>query len=178
MRRAGWGVWIAYDLAGSYEEMPPKLIDELARDRRWCQGNLMNFRLFWCEGLHPAHRAVFLTGVMAYVSAPLWFLFLMPVDRRCSPCTRCREPHYFTEPYQLFPLWPEWQPEWAIALFAAHGAAAVPAQGAGRAAASPCTRSRARTAAGCVSPSSLLRRDAAVRHCSRRSACCSTRSSS
>ena len=42
MRRAGWGVWIAYDLPGSYEEMPPNLIDELKRDRRWCQGNLMN----------------------------------------------------------------------------------------------------------------------------------------
>ena len=29
MRRAGWGVWIAYDVVGSYEEMPPNLIDEL-----------------------------------------------------------------------------------------------------------------------------------------------------
>ena len=77
MRRAGWGVWIAYDLPGSYEEMPPNLIDELSRDRRWCQGNLMNFRLFWMQGLHPAHRAVFMTGVMAYLSAPLWFLFLI-----------------------------------------------------------------------------------------------------
>ena len=45
MRRAGWAVWLAYDLPGSYEEMPPNLIDELKRDRRWCQGNLMNFRL-------------------------------------------------------------------------------------------------------------------------------------
>ena len=40
MRRAGWAVWIAYDLPGSYEEMPPNLLDELQRDRRWCQGNL------------------------------------------------------------------------------------------------------------------------------------------
>jgi membrane glycosyltransferase len=29
MRRAGWGVWIAYDLPGSYEELPPNLLDEL-----------------------------------------------------------------------------------------------------------------------------------------------------
>ena len=36
MRRAGWGVWIAYDLPGSHEEMPPNLLDELQRDRRWC----------------------------------------------------------------------------------------------------------------------------------------------
>ncbi len=34
MRRAGWGSYIAYDLAGSYEEMPPNLLDELKRDRR------------------------------------------------------------------------------------------------------------------------------------------------
>ncbi|HKE49768.1 MAG TPA: glucans biosynthesis glucosyltransferase MdoH, partial [Rhodanobacteraceae bacterium] len=73
MRRAGWGVWIAYDLSGSFEEMPPNLLDELKRDRRWCLGNLINSRLFFAQGLHAAHRAVFFTGIMAYVSAPLWF---------------------------------------------------------------------------------------------------------
>jgi membrane glycosyltransferase len=29
------------------------------------------------------------------------------------------EPKYFVQPFQLFPLWPEWHPEWAIALFSA-----------------------------------------------------------
>ena len=58
MRRAGWRVMIAYDLAGSYEEMPPNLVDELTRDRRWCHGNLMNFRLFLMHGLHrPTARS-------------------------------------------------------------------------------------------------------------------------
>ncbi|CAJ0947336.1 unnamed protein product [Ranitomeya imitator] len=38
---------------GSYEELPPNLLDELKRDRRWCQGNLMNFRLFLVKGMHP-----------------------------------------------------------------------------------------------------------------------------
>jgi membrane glycosyltransferase len=118
MRRAGWGVWIAYDLPGSYEEMPPNLIDELARDRRWCQGNLMNFRLFWMKGLHPAHRAVFMTGVLAYLSAPLWFLFLI-LSTALLAIHTLSEPRYFTQPYQLFPLWPQWRPEWALALFSA-----------------------------------------------------------
>jgi membrane glycosyltransferase len=118
MRRAGWGVWIAYDLPGSYEEMPPNLIDELSRDRRWCQGNLMNFRLFWMQGLHPAHRAVFMTGVLAYLSALLWFMFLV-VSTILLAIHTLREPQYFVEPYQLFPLWPEWRPEWAITLFSA-----------------------------------------------------------
>jgi membrane glycosyltransferase len=118
MRRAGWGVWIAYDLPGSYEEMPPNLIDELGRDRRWCQGNLMNFRLFWMRGLHPAHRAVFMTGVLAYLSAALWFIFLV-LSTVLLAIHTLREPQYFVEPYQLFPLWPQWRPEWAIALFSA-----------------------------------------------------------
>src|SRR4029079_11951490 len=116
MRRAGWGVWIAYDLAGSYEEMPPNLIDELSRDRRWCQGNLMNFRLFWMKGLHPAHRAVFMTGVLAYLSAPLWFLFLI-LSTALLALHTLSPPKYFIQPFQLFPLWPEWRPERAIALF-------------------------------------------------------------
>lgn len=118
MRRAGWAVWIAYDLDGSYEEMPPNLLDELKRDRRWCQGNLMNFRLFLTSGLHPAHRAVFMTGVMAYLSAPLWFVSLLLSTALLATQTFA-VPRYFTEPNQLYPSWPEWHPEWAIALFSA-----------------------------------------------------------
>ena len=116
MRRAGWGVWIAYDLAGSYEEMPPNLMDEIKRDRRWCQGNLMNFRLVTMEGVHSVHRAVFMTGVMAYVSSPLWFLALVAATALLA-VHALAEPVYFVQPYQLFPLWPEWRPERAIALF-------------------------------------------------------------
>lgn len=115
MRRAGWAVWIAYDLPGSYEEMPPNLVDELKRDRRWCQGNLMNFRLVLTEGLHPAHRAAFMTGVMAYVSALLWFVSLI-LSTALLAVHALGEPQYFVQPYQLFPLWPEWRPERAIAL--------------------------------------------------------------
>lgn len=117
MRRAGWAVWIAYDLDGSYEEMPPTLLDELKRDQRWCQGNLQNFKLFFTSGLHPAHRAVFMTGVMAYLSAPLWFISLA-LSTALLGIFMMAEPQYFTQPYQLFPTWPEWHPEWAIRLFA------------------------------------------------------------
>jgi len=77
MRRAGWAVWIAYDLPGSYEEIPPNLLDELQRDQRWCRGNIMNFRLILERGIHPVHRAVFATGLMAYLSSLLWLTFLV-----------------------------------------------------------------------------------------------------
>ncbi|GBG12511.1 membrane glycosyltransferase [Novimethylophilus kurashikiensis] len=118
MRRAGWAVWIAYDLPGSYEEMPPNLVDELKRDKRWCHGNLINFRLFMAPGLNPVHRAVFVTGAIAYVSAPLWFMFLLISTWLLAQHTLV-EPEYFTAPKQLFPVWPEWHPERAIALFGA-----------------------------------------------------------
>jgi membrane glycosyltransferase len=118
MRRAGWAVWLAYDLSGSYEEMPPNLVDELKRDRRWCHGNLINFRLFLAEGLHPAHRAVFVTGVMAYCSALLWFAFLLLSTALLAAHTLI-EPQYFVTPKQLFPIWPEWHVERALMLWSA-----------------------------------------------------------
>jgi membrane glycosyltransferase len=117
MRRAGWSVWIAYDLPGSYEEMPPNLLDELSRDLRWCQGNLMNARLLLMKGLHPAHRVVFMTGAMAYLSAPLWFMFLIAATGLVAVHT-FSIPQYFVHPFQLFPLWPRWHPERAVTLFA------------------------------------------------------------
>ena len=76
MRRAGYHVWLAADLVGSYEQQPPDLLSELQRDRRWCQGNLQNSRLIAEPGIHPVHRAMFGTGAMAYLSAPLWLCSL------------------------------------------------------------------------------------------------------
>src|SRR5205814_140306 len=62
---------------GSYEEGPPTIIDMLKRDRRWCQGNMQHFWFIFARGLHPVNRLNFLHGIMAYVSSPLWFLFLI-----------------------------------------------------------------------------------------------------
>jgi membrane glycosyltransferase len=76
MRRAGYNVWLVSDLVGSYEQQPPDLLSELQRDRRWCQGNLQNARLMAEPGIHSVHRAMFVTGTMAYCSAPLWLAFL------------------------------------------------------------------------------------------------------
>jgi membrane glycosyltransferase len=77
MRRAGYHVWLVHDLPGSYEQQPPNLLEELGRDRRWCQGNLQNARLITEPGLHGVHRAMLLTGALAYLSAPLWLGFVL-----------------------------------------------------------------------------------------------------
>ena len=118
MRRAGFGVWIAYDLDGSYEQTPPNLLDEIKRDRRWCQGNLMNARLMFLRGLHPVHRTVFFTGALAYLSAPLWLSFLV-LSTWLLVQHGAADPQYFVMPHQLYPLWPSWRPEHAMGLAAA-----------------------------------------------------------
>ena len=77
MRRAGYHTWLVPDLEGSYEQQPPNLLEELQRDRRWCQGNLKNIRLIAEPGFAGVHRAMLLTGVLSYASAPLWLAFIL-----------------------------------------------------------------------------------------------------
>jgi membrane glycosyltransferase len=77
IRKAGWAVWLAGDIEGSYEESPPTLIDGAKRDRRWCQGNMQHGWLLTATGFRPASRFHLLMGIMGYVSSPLWLLFLI-----------------------------------------------------------------------------------------------------
>lgn len=77
MRKAGYDVWHAYDEAGSYEEGPPNLAASLARDRRWCQGNMQHFWFLFAPGIDFANRFHIWTGLMAYGGGALWFLFLL-----------------------------------------------------------------------------------------------------
>lgn len=76
MRRAGYKVRLAHDLNGSYEECPPTLVAFAQRDQRWCQGNLQHLRLIIARGLRPVSRFHFVSGVMSYLSSPIWLLFL------------------------------------------------------------------------------------------------------
>jgi len=120
MGRAGWTLWLAYDLGGSYEEVPSTLLEEMKRDRRWCQGNLQHLRLLFSEGLFGAHRALFVNGVLSYVSALLWFMFLgLSTAEAISDALRV--PDYFPHGASLFPEWPIWRPNWALALLAVTG---------------------------------------------------------
>jgi membrane glycosyltransferase len=117
MGRAGWTLWLAYDLPGSWEEVPSTLLEEMKRDRRWCQGNLQHLRLLFTEGLFGAHRALFLNGALSYMSALLWFAFLT-LSTVAAILYALREPNYFPHGPTLFPEWPIWRPEWAYALLA------------------------------------------------------------
>ncbi len=76
LRRAGWEVWMAPAIAGSFEEPPPTIADYLARDRRWCQGNLQHLRVVFAKGLTMPSRLHLAMGIMSYLCSPLWLLLL------------------------------------------------------------------------------------------------------
>src|SRR5215210_5689622 len=117
MRRAGYAVYMLHDLPGSYEESPPSLIDVAARDRRWCQGNLQHSRIIGARGLKLATRQHFATGIMGYLASPFW-LFQLIVGIALVLQTTYIRPEYFAQEFSLFPVWPRFDPERALALFA------------------------------------------------------------
>jgi membrane glycosyltransferase len=116
IRRRGWSVTIADDLGGSYEECPSSLIDLAIRDRRWCQGNLQHLRLLRAKGLHWVSRLQLLAGIMSYVSAPLWLLFVLSALGLGVQYEFARQA-YFGHAPSLFPLWPRIDPDRAARLF-------------------------------------------------------------
>jgi membrane glycosyltransferase len=117
LRRAGWDVYMLPDLGGSYEESPPSLIDLSARDRRWCQGNLQHMRVITAKGLKLPTRQHFATGIMSYLASPFW-LFQLIVGIALVLQTTYIRPEYFSRDFRLYPIWPRFDPERALALFA------------------------------------------------------------
>jgi membrane glycosyltransferase len=117
VRRAGWAVYMLPDLGGSYEESPPSLIDLSARDRRWCQGNLQHMRVITAKGLKLPTRQHFATGIMSYLASPFW-LFQLIVGIALVLQTTYIRPEYFARDFRLYPIWPRFDPERALTLFA------------------------------------------------------------
>lgn len=77
LRRAGWSVRFLPQVEGSYEEVPPTLIDYVLRDRRWCHGNLQHLSLIDSRGFHAVSRFHLLNGAMGYLMSPAWFLLMV-----------------------------------------------------------------------------------------------------
>ncbi len=116
IRRAGYAVYMLPTLGGSFEESPPSLIDLAARDRRWCQGNLQHSRVILAKGLKLATRQHFATGIMGYLASPLWMAQLIVGLVLVFQSAYIR-PEYFTNEFRLFPAWPRFDAERALALF-------------------------------------------------------------
>ncbi|ACA19112.1 glycosyl transferase family 2 [Methylobacterium sp. 4-46] len=77
MRRAGYEVRLLPLETGSFEENPPTLLDHLARDARWCQGNLQYVRLLRLPGLLAVSRVQLLWAILMFCGAPATLLVLL-----------------------------------------------------------------------------------------------------
>ncbi len=115
LNRAGWRVCMVPDLEGSYEEIPPSLIDFAMRDRRWAQGNLQHARILFASGLHWVSRVHMMMGIMAYLSALVWLLFLV-IALSLTLQSIYTIPQYFGDEFALFPSWPMQDSERALSL--------------------------------------------------------------
>ena len=118
MRRAGWAIYMAPGLGGSFEEVPPSILDFAARDRRWCQGNLQHLAVLPAHGLHWVSRLHLLTGIGSYITAPMWLIFLI-LGLLISLQANFIRPEYFPKGFSLFPTWPQQDPVLAAWVFAA-----------------------------------------------------------
>jgi membrane glycosyltransferase len=116
MRRGGWAIRMAPTLGGSFEECPPSLLDFAARDRRWCQGNLQHLAVLPARRLHWVSRLHLLTGIGAYLTAPLWLIFLV-LGILISLQAQFVRPEYFPKGFSLFPTWPAQDPILAAWVF-------------------------------------------------------------
>lgn len=117
IRRAGWAVYMLPSLTGSYEETPPCLIDLATRDRRWAQGNLQHMKIVGAKGLHWVSRVHLVQGIMSYLASPLWLMLLL-AGLLLATVARHTTPNYFPDSFSLFPVWPVFDPELALRLFA------------------------------------------------------------
>jgi len=107
MRRGGYEVRQLPDLSGSWEEVPANVIDYAARDRRWTQGNLQHSRVLGFSGLHPLSRVHLLTGIVSYVSSPMWLALLL-LSSVLSAIEASRRVEYFLPGFRsLYPHWPQ-----------------------------------------------------------------------
>ncbi len=77
MQAAGWHVHLDPTLTDTFEEVPPNLIDHIARERRWCQGNLQHLRVLAWPQLRLAGRVHLGSGLAYYLAGPIWVAFAL-----------------------------------------------------------------------------------------------------
>lgn len=84
MRRAGYEVRVLPVESESYEENPPTLPDFLARDARWCLGNLQYLKLLGLPGLLPMGRFQLAWAISMFVTVPAVPLALLALPFAAS----------------------------------------------------------------------------------------------
>ncbi len=118
LQRAGWGVHMVPSLEGSYEGLPPGIVELVVRDRRWAQGNLQHLAILTAPGITAMGRVHLTMGAFAYLVSAIWAaslavgLVLLLQGQQLIPS-------YFQDSKTLFPVWPVIDPGSALRLFMA-----------------------------------------------------------
>lgn len=118
LQRAGWGVHMVPAVEGSYEGLPPSLMDLVTRDRRWAQGNLQHLAIVAQRGLTPMGRLHLFMGACSYLVSAVWAASLV-VGMVLALQGQQILPSYFEDAKTLFPIWPVIDPGAALRLFVA-----------------------------------------------------------
>lgn len=116
--RAGWAVTMVPEAKGSYEGSPPGLIEYAARERRWAQGNMQHLSVLRRGRLTAMGRVHLSLGAASYLASALW-LFMVVLGAGIAVAGDPAIPRYFGSEPQLFPMWPEIDPDAALRLVAA-----------------------------------------------------------
>lgn len=77
LRAQGWHTWLVPGVADSFEELPANMVDDAARERRWCQGNLQHIKLLDRAGLRAPARLHLGSGILYYLAAPCWIALML-----------------------------------------------------------------------------------------------------
>lgn len=117
LQRAGWHVLMAPVAEGSYEGSPPTMLEHVARDRRWAQGNLQHLSVLFAPGLTGMGRTHLALGAAAYIASAVWACSLA-VGVLLALQSKFVLPSYFAQSRTLFPVWPISDPDAALRLAA------------------------------------------------------------
>ena len=118
LQRAGYGVHMMPSLEGSFEGMPPNIIDVVVRDRRWAQGNLQHLAIVSQPGLTAMGRVHLGMGAASYLVSAVWASSLL-VGIVLALQGQQIIPSYFRDSKTLFPIWPIIDPGASLRLFLA-----------------------------------------------------------
>ncbi len=105
LQRAGYGVHMAPTLDGSYEGLPPTLMELVVRDRRWAQGNLQHLSIVGASGITGMGRVHLAMGALSYLVSAIWAASLV-VGVMLALQSQQMIPNYFPGNRSLFPTWP------------------------------------------------------------------------
>lgn len=118
LQRAGWGVHMVPSEPGSWEGLPPALVEFVVRDRRWAQGNIQHLAIVTAPGLTPMGRVHLAMGAFSYIVSGVWAASLA-VGTVLVLQGQQLIPSYFQDSKTLFPVWPVIDPGAALRLFMA-----------------------------------------------------------